>query len=178
MSLKFPTPLYSGTTAWNQPPEDFALWFRFNENTTYPGVPSKGPEWIFDLRNVRGHNTVEAQARGDACMRTEYAKLVDKNCLDVADGFTASAGVLYKSSNVDLACALGATGLSKAEADDAWQFALKSVEAREASPEKMSLLSTVEQTVKEHGRPQSMHEPSEDKHLKLSGNANSEQGMR
>ncbi|KAJ7211125.1 hypothetical protein B0H12DRAFT_1242613 [Mycena haematopus] len=43
---------------YDVPPDFFARWLQVQQNTRIKGVPVCGPEWIVDLRDVRGRNTV------------------------------------------------------------------------------------------------------------------------
>ncbi|KAJ7629954.1 hypothetical protein DFH06DRAFT_1140714 [Mycena polygramma] len=140
--------------AANASAEEFATWMQTLRRTDIRGVPTSAPQWIIDLRDVRGHQviaTLVPRTRGIkskivrqrrrtcffAVLRIlvvpgEYAAIVKRLSLIIASGplsaidFDPSPD---QSQDITTVHSLAASGLEIVTADDCWQFCWKFVEA-------------------------------------------------
>ncbi|KAJ7683357.1 hypothetical protein B0H17DRAFT_1137844 [Mycena rosella] len=132
----------------HDPPEQLAQWLQFREIGDSDGIPSDGPEWIVDMRDVRGHQEVMCRvppkARGQPVLRVlavpgRYRELLSANGITVGPPDLSPCAFQDHSINsvnspqpTDIAVAflLAERGLTVAVADDAWQFCHKYVASR------------------------------------------------
>lgn len=177
--------------SWKEPPELLAQWMQFNEVQNIRGVPIQGPDWIVDLRDVRGLHRVMAIVSSSrhqkqllrAVIRLlvvprEYSRLLDVMGLRVAgvSSWLSPPTLPHPPpfTNQDVAWLLAAASVSRADADDWWQFALNYTLAQSAASntppetamEISTLLNRVRQMVDERGRPPGMRDQSDDRYLR------------
>ncbi|KAJ7791411.1 hypothetical protein B0H14DRAFT_3500483 [Mycena olivaceomarginata] len=175
----------------NEAPELFARWIQFHELTNIKGVPMCGPEWVVDLRNIRGYHQVMARIppktnqgqrvrkHRSYCLLAivkvlaipgEYANLVRLTKSPIAsstrlDPLPITIG--QQITNEEVTRILAAQGLTVAVADDAWQFCFNYLKASAASSpaaDTAALLVVVETALKNTPPPSGLHPASQDQY--------------
>ncbi|KAJ7462832.1 hypothetical protein B0H11DRAFT_1923235 [Mycena galericulata] len=148
--------------SYDDPPEVYAKWLQFHENQLIKGVPVHGPDWVVDLRDVRGRNAVlsrvpqgmtgtREQRRHFAdcliavlevlCIPGAYASILERTGIAVAGEVILSSRFQPPGSQFspptedDVVQSLASQGLTVETADDAWQFCYKLLEAHATARE-------------------------------------------
>lgn len=140
------------------PPESIAQFLQFHEQMDFKGIPTYGPKWIVDMRNVRGYrqvmSRVPSKLRGPertylgGCITRilailsipgKYERLLQQHNTTIAEteeltpcDFGADPAML---SDTDVAILLAQKGMSVASAADAWQFCIEYVNAQIQNPD-------------------------------------------
>ncbi|KAJ7505052.1 hypothetical protein B0H11DRAFT_1905126 [Mycena galericulata] len=142
---------------YHQPAEAYAKWLQFHENKLVKGVPTRGPDWVVDLRDVRGRNEVLSrvppgppiaktrdQRRNHAVILLAvlrvlaipgaYLNILERTHTQVATEVDLSCKFPSSPqseppSEEDVVQTLASQGLTVETADDAWQFVYKFLEA-------------------------------------------------
>ncbi|KAJ6482802.1 hypothetical protein C8R47DRAFT_1217721 [Mycena vitilis] len=131
----------------DQSPEVFARWMQVGRVDRIKGIPTCGPDWVVDLRDVRGHNCimprvpVKTRFREDIHHRTTcllavlrvltrpraYSKRLGQLGISVAQKirFSCAFEKRQEPTDDDVVQILANQGLTQEAADDAWQFAVK-----------------------------------------------------
>ncbi|KAJ7038734.1 hypothetical protein C8F04DRAFT_1255656 [Mycena alexandri] len=138
-----------------------AHFLQHNEETNFKGIPTSGPEWVIDLRDVRGYREVESRVPGkvkgegpDArfyrihsltrvlevlAVPGKYSALLsslDKQVAPIASLTPCVFGPNpFSLSDGEVAALLADKGLTVALADDSWQYCYKHLEAHAARPD-------------------------------------------
>ncbi|KAF8214515.1 hypothetical protein K438DRAFT_1955561 [Mycena galopus ATCC 62051] len=127
-------------------PEFFARWLQFRKATNINGIPLSGPDWVVDLRNVRGYHQVHSRIPPKGTTKAErkhhgncliailrvlavpgkYPALLNRLGLTVAETPRLEAlPIPIDQPNFDdkrITRVLSEQGLTIAVANDAWQF--------------------------------------------------------
>ncbi|KAJ7513021.1 hypothetical protein B0H11DRAFT_1898262 [Mycena galericulata] len=150
------------TPSYDDPPEVYAKWLQFHENQLVKGVPVHGPDWVVDLRDVRGRNAVlsrvpqgmtgtREQRRHFAdcllavlrvlCIPGAYTNILERTGIAVAGEVVLSSrfpppGPQFSPPTEDgVVQSLAGQGLTVETANDAWQFCYKFLEAHTTAHE-------------------------------------------
>ncbi|KAJ6455503.1 hypothetical protein C8R47DRAFT_1082727 [Mycena vitilis] len=144
-----------GAPAYHQPPELFARWLQVCRDTRIKGIPTCAPDWIVDLRDIRGRNVLMSRVPGKGKKREAvhhhavclfavlrvlarpgaYLKILTCLGSPVAQEVTSSCAFkegCKPGTDEDVVQVLAAQGLTTEAANDAWQFAVKLLEAHVA----------------------------------------------
>ncbi|KAJ7153136.1 hypothetical protein C8R43DRAFT_1126976 [Mycena crocata] len=136
----------------DQSPEVYARWLQVNKNSSQKGTPACAPDWIVDLRDVRGRNTImklvppgppRHKSRDDRTRHTaglqailqvlaipgRYANLIETLDIRLA-GNVVLSHEFHRSYHQPLdeekvARELADQGLTVQMADDAWQYCFR-----------------------------------------------------
>ena len=153
-----------------EPPEQLARWLQFHELTNIKGIPICGPDWVVDLRNVRGYHEVMSRAPPKPRNKNRTGRKAHQlgvfailNVLGVPEKYSKllRAGKFSIASQVKweplpfrdalqtdqiTAQLLAAQGLSLAVANDTWLFCYNYIKSLAASEDAaaMTLLAQVE----------------------------------
>ncbi|KAJ7669171.1 hypothetical protein DFH06DRAFT_1321198 [Mycena polygramma] len=137
--------------ACDQSPEVFARWMQVGRVNRIKGVPICGPDWVVDLRDVRGRNCIvprvpvktrfgEDIRHHTTCLLAvlrvlarprAYSKSLGQLGISVAQKirFSCDFEKGQEPTDDEVVQVLANQGLSQEAADDAWQFAVKLLEA-------------------------------------------------
>jgi hypothetical protein len=142
-------------------PERIAQYLQFNEDRDFKGIPVCGPNWIIDMRDVRGYKQVMARlppkVRGQPadermyfgkCLTRvlsvlaipgKYASILHETNTVIADAEQLIPCDFGKDpvalSDADVAVLLAERGMSVAAAADAWQFCINYVKSQVQKPD-------------------------------------------
>ncbi|KAJ7715637.1 hypothetical protein B0H16DRAFT_1741797 [Mycena metata] len=142
-------------------PLTIAHFLQHNEETTFKGIPTSGPKWVIDMRDVRGYR--EVASRVPVKPRTEatqarfyrfrcltrvlevlavpgkYSNLLSESNKQVGPVVSLTPCVFGEKpeslSDADVAVLLAEKGLTVSSADDSWQFCYKYLAAHAAQPD-------------------------------------------
>ncbi|KAJ7106089.1 hypothetical protein C8R43DRAFT_963524 [Mycena crocata] len=144
--------------AFDQPPEIYARWLQAHRHSNIKGIPSCAPDWVVDLRDVRGRNTVMSRVppRGNTQPQRYHHRLCLTAVLKVLAIPRAYTDIVQRlgihvADVVDLSCQfheryskpptkeevirrLARQGLTPEMADDCWQFCIKFLQADASTP--------------------------------------------
>jgi hypothetical protein len=142
-------------------PKRIAEYLQFNEEDDFKGIPTSGPSWIIDMRDVRGYKQVMSRLPpkirgqpvaeqihfGKCVMRLlsvlaipgKYGSILQETNAVIADterlipcNFGTNPTAL---SDADVAVLLAERGMTVAVAADTWQFCINYVKAQIQKPD-------------------------------------------
>ncbi|KAJ7222301.1 hypothetical protein GGX14DRAFT_558388 [Mycena pura] len=171
-----------------EPPEQLARWLQFHELTNIKGIPICGPDWVVDLRSVRGHHEVMSRAPPKPRDKNRTGRKAHQmgvfailNVLGVpekyskllrAGKFSIAAQVKWEpllfrdalQTDQITAQLLAEQGLSLAVANDTWLFCYNYIKSLAASEDAaaMTLLAQVEVQLVHGQPPPGINPPRED----------------
>ncbi|KAJ7870684.1 hypothetical protein B0H13DRAFT_1896097 [Mycena leptocephala] len=141
-------------------PEQIAQFIQFNEDTDFKGIPICGPNWVVDMRDVRGYKQVMTRTPSRVRGQPEQERVYHGKCLTRILSILAIPGkyeLLLNENNAvieaerfvpcnfgadpsalsdaDVALLLAERGMGVAAAADAWQFCYNYVKAQVQNPD-------------------------------------------
>ncbi|KAJ7029167.1 hypothetical protein C8F04DRAFT_1265229 [Mycena alexandri] len=176
-------------------PLRIAHFLQHNEETNFKGIPTSGPEWVIDMRDVRGYREVASRVPAKSKTETTQARFYRSRCLTRVLEVLAVPGKyshLLSTANkqvslvasltpcvfgerpeslseADVAVLLADKGLTVSSADDSWQFCYKYLAAHATQQDltTTSQILALWRTISTASPPPGLNPPDADRYARV-----------